>query len=219
MKQNKKGKILIISGCAGSGKGTVIRLLMEKHNNFQYSVSLTTRAPRDGEKEGVNYYFVTRERFTEAIKNGELVEYTEYCGNFYGTPKKMLYEKIGEGYTIILEIETDGAAQIMRLIDKNDLISVFLSPPTFTSLEERLKGRMTETEASITKRLETAKKEAHSAFLYDYIVINHDSRAKDAAETIFELCSDYHHESKLDYIEEDTLCPSFDEYINNFFKN
>ena len=163
----KRGKVLIVSGSAGSGKSTVLAPFKSGEvEPFTFSVSATTRAPRPGEREGVDYLFVSKERFEEMIEKGELIEHTTFNGNYYGTPKAPLERQIENGKVVILEIEVDGAEQIMGLFDEKDLISVFLSPPDYKTLEQRLRGRGTNTEADILERLERAKEELKLSRLY-----------------------------------------------------
>ncbi|MDD6312069.1 MAG: guanylate kinase [Firmicutes bacterium] len=185
--KNNKGNILILSGCAGSGKGTILKRVFELSDRFRYSVSLTTRSPRPGEVEGVSYYFVTKEQFFDYAKNGKLVEYTEYCDNFYGTPYDRVVKMRDEGYIVVLEIETDGARQVMDKFD--DYISVFITPPSYSVLEHRLRNRGTETEDSIVKRLKRSKTELVHSKVYDHILINYDNRVDDVARAIIGICS------------------------------
>ena len=180
-----KHNILIFSGSAGSGKGTVLKIARSICPQLKLSISMTTRAPRPGEENGREYYFVTREEFLETLRNDGFLEYTEYCGNFYGTPKKQFFQMIENGYVPVLEIETDGAAQVMAKL--SGFQSVFLSPPNYTTLEARLRGRGTETEESILKRLTAAKEEIFQSNLYNNIIINHDNRAEEAARAIVDL--------------------------------
>ena len=152
----KKGLMLILSGPAGSGKGTV-NVMLQATGDFINSVSATTRAPRPGEIDGVNYHFISREDFLVRMENGGMLEHTEYCGNFYGTPKKEAEEVLESGKNLILEIEIDGAQQIKAKYP--DAVSVLLLPPSFAEQEARLRGRGTETEDKILARLERTKEE------------------------------------------------------------
>ncbi|MCR4672879.1 MAG: guanylate kinase [Lachnospiraceae bacterium] len=168
-----KGIMTIISGFSGSGKGTVINRLLEKYpGRFWLSVSATTRGIREGEKEGVNYFFVSKEEFERMIEEGELLEYTNYVGNYYGTPKSSVEKKLQEGYDVILEIEQEGAMNVKRALPESLLI--FLTPPTIEELENRLRNRGTESEEVIQERLEKAALEAENIGLYDFILINDD---------------------------------------------
>lgn len=168
---NDKGLLLIISGFSGTGKGTVInRLLSDQDESYALSVSATTRNPRDGEREGIEYYFKTSEEFELMITHDELIEYACYVNNYYGTPKKYVEERLKEGKNVILEIEIQGALDVKNKYP--DSILIFLLPPSVSELERRLKGRGSESDALIKERLSQAVVEAESAYKYDYIVIN-----------------------------------------------
>ncbi|MBR4288317.1 MAG: guanylate kinase [Clostridia bacterium] len=180
-----KHNILIFSGSAGSGKGTVLKLARAMCPKLKLSVSMTTRAPRPGEQNGREYYFVTKEAFLQTLKEDGFLEHAEYCGNYYGTPKKQFFQMIDDGFVPVLEIETDGAEQVMKKLDH--FLSVYLTPPDYTTLEARLRGRGTETEDSIQKRLKTAKDELFRSDLYQNIIINDDGCAEDAAKAMVEL--------------------------------
>ena len=181
-----KGLLLIISGPAGSGKGTVNAHLL-KTGDFVYSISATTRLPRPGEVDGVNYHFITREDFTSRIDSDDMLEYTEYCGNFYGTPKKEAEAVLDSGKNLILEIEVDGATQIKAKYP--EAVLIMLLPPSFKVQEQRLRGRGTETEEKICERLSRTKDELHFADRYDYVVYNFDGKDKEAAEKILSIVS------------------------------
>lgn len=180
-----KGLLLVISGPAGSGKGTVIKCLMEKSDAFAYSVSATTRAPRPGEIDGVNYHYITREDFEGRILNGGMLEHTEYCGNYYGTPKKEAEEVLCSGRNLILEIEVVGAENVKKLYP--EAVLIMLLPPSFAVQEARLRGRGTETEEKILARLEQTKNELPMLDIYDYIVYNNDGGAQDTADDIISI--------------------------------
>lgn len=180
----KKGLILIISGPAGSGKGTVCSHLL-KNDDFVLSVSATTRAPRPGEKNGVNYHFITKEDFLSRIENDAMLEYTEYCGNFYGTPKKEAEEILQTGKNLILEIEVEGANRVKKQYP--EAILIFLLPPSFAIQEQRLRGRGTETEDKIRARLKRAEEELVLALDYDYIVYNYDNKDIETAQKILSI--------------------------------
>ena len=169
----EKGLLIVISGPSGVGKGTVRdKFVNDPQLNLAFSVSMTSRQPRAGEQDGVDYFFVTRERFEEALKNDELLEWTEFVGNYYGTPLAPLNEKLAEGKTVFLEIEIEGALQVMKQFP--DILSIFIVPPSFEELERRLRSRGTEDEATIEKRLEKAKEEISCRGRYKYNVINDD---------------------------------------------
>lgn len=167
-----RGTLVVISGPSGAGKSTVISRLMAMGERMEFSVSATTRQPRPGEKEGRDYYFVSREAFAEMVRRGELLEHAEFVGNCYGTPKAPVMEQLRQGITVILDIEVQGARQVKDLMP--EAVSVFLSPPDLGSLEKRLRGRGTESEEKIRDRLETARQEMELAGTYDYVVINDD---------------------------------------------
>lgn len=179
---NDKGLLIVISGPAGSGKGTVIKHIMGKSSSFAYSVSATTRNPRPGEIHGTSYYFITHEEFMEKINNGTMLEYAEYCGNYYGTPKDKVTEQLESGKNVILEIEVEGAMQVKSKCP--EAVLVMLLPPDFKTLEARLRGRATETEEVILRRLNKAKDEISRCKKYDYVVLNHNKGAEKAAEEI-----------------------------------
>ena len=180
----KKGLMLVVSGPAGSGKGTVNAMLLERED-FAFSVSATTRAPRPGEVDGVNYHYITREEFLARIDSGDMLEYTEYCGNFYGTPLREAEEVMQSGKNLILEIEVEGARNVKAKYP--DAVLVLLLPPSYSEQEARLRGRGTETEEKILLRLARAKEEVALADCYDYVVYNFDGKARDAADQILSI--------------------------------
>ena len=186
-----KGLIFVISGPAGSGKGTVVAALREMMPDIGFSVSATTRSPRPGEVDGVNYHYITRERFTEMLEGGEILEHTEYCGNFYGTPKSEAERVIGEGRDIILEIEVEGALQVKRLMPE-DTVTVMLIAPDKAELERRLRGRGTETDEVIKTRLSRAVTEVSLAEKYDYVVINETGKSEECAEKLYSIIKAEH---------------------------
>ena len=179
-----KGLMLVVSGPAGSGKGTVNAMLLARED-FAFSVSATTRAPRPGEIDGVNYHYITREEFLARIDSGDMLEHTEYCGNFYGTPLKEAEEVLRSGKNLILEIEVEGAMNVKEKYP--DAVLVLLLPPSYAEQEARLRGRGTETEEKILLRLARAKEEVALADKYDYIVYNYDGKAADAADQILAI--------------------------------
>ncbi len=165
-----KGILIVVSAPAGCGKDTILEQALRKNSNLYYSVSATSRAMRPGETDGVSYWFKTREQFEDMIKNRELLEYTEYCGNYYGTPKKAVTDMLEAGKDVILKIEIEGAANVKKMFPGCTM--VFILPPSFAELDRRLHKRGTETEDVIKKRLETARKELEFAENYDYLVTN-----------------------------------------------
>jgi guanylate kinase len=180
MSMNNKGILLVVSGPSGSGKGTVLKELFKISDNIFFSVSATTRIPRADEVDGVNYYFKTKEQFLSLIENNEMLEFAEYCKNYYGTPKNNIDQKLNEGYNVILEIEVQGAMQIKN--SSVDAAFIFMMPPSLAELERRLRKRHTENETVIQERLLTAKNEIRQAKKYDYIVVNDD--CKKAAQDV-----------------------------------
>ena len=180
-----KGSLVVISGPSGSGKGTVVKKLREIMPDVALSVSATTRAPREGEADGREYYFITRDDFEDMVAQGEILEFTSYCGNYYGTPKKEAERITGEGRDLILEIEVDGASQIKRLMP--DAVTIMLIPPSLTELESRLRGRGTETEQVIANRLARARDEIGLAENYDYVVVNENDGIEKCAENIRDI--------------------------------
>ncbi|MCM1339979.1 MAG: guanylate kinase [Muribaculaceae bacterium] len=165
-----EGKLFVISGSSGVGKGTVIKEFLKKHPDFKLSVSCTTRNPREGEVDGVNYFFLTRDEFKACIERNEFLEWAEFSGNMYGTQKAYVEKKLSEGKNLILEIDTQGALKVKSLMPEAQLI--FILPPSIEELEARLRGRHTETEEAIQKRLETVKSEMKNAEHFDYKIVN-----------------------------------------------
>ena len=188
----KTGKLFVVTGPSGVGKGTILTKFFEQNKSgVFYSVSMTTRKPRPVEVNGVNYLFVSEEEFKTAIKNDEFLEWAEYSGNFYGTNKKIVLDKLNNGINVILEIETNGAKKIMDKFP--DCITIFFTPPTPEELENRLRGRKTEDEESIKKRLSAFKEELKMIDKYRYNIVN------DEVETAYQkLQSVYDYEIGLD---------------------
>lgn len=169
----KKGLLIVFSGVSGVGKGTILSKLMPmKELNLVYSVSMTTRKPREGEIEGVNYFFVSKKRFVQAIKNDELLEHARFVGNDYGTPKEYVEKMMAEGKNVVLEIEINGAKQIMEKCP--DALSIYIVPPSIEELERRLRERSSEDEQTIMKRIAKAKKELEDMDFYEHVVCNDD---------------------------------------------
>lgn len=169
----KKGLLIVISGPSGVGKGTVIKeFLKDPDLNLSYSVSMTTRAKRPGEVDGVNYYFVTREQFEQAVKEGKLLEWTEFVNNYYGTPLEGVEKLRNEGKNVLLEIEVNGCRQVKEKCP--DALTIFIVPPSMKELEARIRGRRTEPEEIVQQRLAKAAKELEQSGNYRYIVCNDD---------------------------------------------
>ncbi len=182
---SKKGKLFVVSGPAGSGKGTVLAALFGLSDKFRYSVSATTRSPRRNEKDGVNYFFVSREEFNRMVQQGDMLEHAEFVGNLYGTPKKFVDEQLDRGMNVILEIEVCGAMQIKEKIP--EAVLIFITPPSYEELKKRLHDRGTETEEVMQERLKTALKEIKFAEKYDYIIINRTGESEKAARDILAI--------------------------------
>lgn len=173
MKLDKKGLLIVISGPSGVGKGTVRKALFEREGqDLVYSISMTTRTPRNGEQDGIDYYFVSHDEFEHQIERGNLLEYAKFVGNYYGTPYDKVEEQLNQGHEVVLEIDVQGAMQVKA--KKPEAVFIFIAPPSFKSLEERLRQRGTETEEVIKERLVKAEREINQAAAYDYIVVNDD---------------------------------------------
>ncbi len=167
-----RGSLIVLSGFAGVGKGTVLKSLFETHDGYAYSVSATTRPPRPGEVDGTHYFFVTRERFEEMIRQDELLEYASYVDNYYGTPRSYVDNRLDEGFDVILEIETQGALNVKKKVP--DAVLIYMLPPSAQVLKERLSGRGTETPEVVKKRMRRAMEESACLDQYDYIIVNED---------------------------------------------
>lgn len=181
-------KLVVVSGFSGAGKGTVMNELISKKPNYALSVSATTRNPRPGEVDGVSYFFKTKEEFENMIDADELVEYANYVGNYYGTPKSFVEEKLREGYDVLLEIEIQGALKIKEKF--KDAILIFITTKDAATLRDRLVGRGTESEDVIEKRLARATEEAKGVEAYDYIVVN--DILEDCVETVDRIIKNEH---------------------------
>lgn len=171
IKSKKTGQIIVISAPSGAGKGTIISKLIENDSKNRWlSISATSREPRKGEKEGVNYYYLTEKEFKKRIKENFFLEYTNYAGNYYGTPREYIKEKVNNGIDVILEIEIEGATNIKKLIP--EALFIFIMPPSLKELVKRLKNRGTESDEKIIKRFHTAYKEVNEVTKYNYVVVN-----------------------------------------------
>ena len=180
-----KGKLIVISGASGVGKGTVLGLMMEKRKDLRFSVSATTRDPRPNEVDGVHYYFITKEKFEEMITAGEFLEYDAHAKNYYGTPRTQAEEKLQHGH-VLLDIEPNGAAQVRK--SAPDATLIFIMPPSVEELEHRLRGRGDTPEDQIVIRMERAHWEMEQRFWYDHVVVNDD--AQRCADEILSIISD-----------------------------
>lgn len=168
----QKGALIVISGFSGAGKGTLVKKMLSEYERFALSISMTTRAPREGEVNGREYFFVSREEFDETVANGGLLEHATYVGNSYGTPKAYVEEQIAKGRDVILEIEVQGALQVKDIFP--EAILLFVTPPSIAELKKRLTGRGTEAEDVVNKRLSRAAEEVVLMDRYDYILVNDD---------------------------------------------
>ena len=181
MSSIKRGRLVVVSGPSGVGKGTVLKHVLAS-DDYVYSVSATTRSKREGEVDGVNYFFITRDKFEEMIADNQLIEYAEYNGNYYGTPKFFVENMLRQGKNVILEIEVKGAVQVKKIMP--DATFVFIAPENKGVLEQRLTSRGTETADVIAGRLSIAENEIRSCLMYDYIVINRDGLSEECAKDI-----------------------------------
>lgn len=169
---NRQGILVVVSGFSGAGKGTLMKELLRRYDNYALSVSATTRSPRAGEEDGKDYFFVSRERFQEMRQNKELIEYAQYVNHYYGTPRAYVEEKMAQGKDVILEIEIQGALKVKKRFP--DALLLFVTPPSAAELKRRLVGRGTETIEVINARLRRAAEEAAGMEAYDYLLINDD---------------------------------------------
>lgn len=193
MKLNSQGLLVVISGPSGVGKGTVRKALFRRSgHDLVYSISMTTRKPRNEEKDGVEYYFVSKEKFQEEIASGNLLEYAEFCDNYYGTPLDKVQEQLDKGQEVVLEIEVQGAMQVKEKMP--EAVYIFIAPPSMKALEERLQNRGTESKEVIEKRLIKAQSEIKVASEYGYIVINDD--VENAADKIMAIIRAEHARTK-----------------------
>ncbi len=167
---NKKGQLIVVSGPSGVGKGTVLKEYLNSRDGIAYSVSATTRQPRPGEENGIHYYFLSREEFERTAAEGGMLEYASYNGNYYGTPKAPVEQQRNQGNDVVLEIEVQGALQVKKSCP--DALLIFVAPPSFEELKNRLTGRQTEDAKTVENRLNIARQELKCAGEYDYIIVN-----------------------------------------------
>lgn len=176
------GKLIVLTGPSGVGKGTLMRSLLQRHPELYYSVSATTRAPRPGEVNGKNYYFISRSKFEQLAAEGEFLESAEFAGNYYGTPREAVLNQVQSGKLVVLEIELEGARQIRASFPQ--ALSIFILPPSFEELERRIRGRGQDSEEAIARRLQRAKEEIQAADEFDIQIVNDDfETALSAIET------------------------------------
>lgn len=181
----KKGLLVVLSGPSGSGKDTVIKILKSRHTKLHYTVTVTTRQPREGEIDWENYHFVSHEEFKDMMAHDEFFEWVEYNGNLYGTPKEQIKRALSEGKIVVLKIEVQGAKKIKELIP--DAVFIFITTPTREELIERLKGRETDLQEEQKRRLEIAEQEIQQVYNYDYLIINHNDQALVCAEKVWAI--------------------------------
>ncbi len=212
---NDKGILIILSGFAGSGKGTIISELLKKYDNYVLSVSATTRPAREGEVDGKHYFFKTEDEFKEMIANGELLEYANYVGNYYGTPRQFVKEQLAAGRDVILEIETEGALNIKR--EYPDAVLIFVMPPSVEEIHNRLKMRGTETDEVIRKRMIKAGVEITVVDRYDYLMINDVLSESVELFNSIVMCQHMAVSRNRDYI--NAKKQEFEEYLNNTKEN
>ncbi len=202
---SKRGMLIILSGPSGCGKGTVLKSLLASRDDTVLSVSVTTRTPRPGEVDGTHYFFRTKEQFEQMIQRDELLEYAAYSGQYYGTPLPPIEEWLNAGKNVLLEIEVQGAQKVMDRCP--DHVSIFIAAPSLKVLEQRLRGRGTESEEVIQRRLAAAKEEMAAAQRYQYYVVNDEVEAAvERIETIFAAEALKYHRMKTTEMEEDVLC-------------
>ena len=183
-----KGILMVISGFSGAGKGTLVKKLLSEYDNYALSISMTTRGPREGEQDGREYFFRTKEQFEENIAKNGFIEYAQYCGNYYGTPKAYVEEQMQAGKDVILEIEIQGARKIKKKFP--EAVLVFVTAPSMEELKERLVGRGTETAAVIHQRLARAAQEAEGVDEYDYLLVN--DQLEDAVDRLHNIIQSEH---------------------------
>ncbi len=198
-----KGRLIVFSAPSGCGKGTILEEA-RKTENFFLSISATTRSPREGELHGVNYYYITREEFESRISSGDMLEYAEYCGNYYGTPLKEINEKLENGTDVILEIEVQGAMKVKELCP--DALLIFVMPPSIGELRRRLNKRGTESEEVIDKRVNEAVEEIAYASKYDYVIVN---------DVLEDAVNDFRTVIKAEKLKAEYACEFIDEVIKN----
>ena len=209
IKQKKQGQLIVVSGPSGAGKDTIISKVAEQNNKVWISISATSRSPRKGEEEGINYFFLSKEEFEDKIKKDYFLEYAEYAGNYYGTPKEKIVEKLKKGIDVILVIEIQGAMKIKELVP--EALFIFIMPPSEKTLLKRLSNRKTENKEKIVERFNIAYKEINEVTKYNYVVVNDDlEEAISKVEAIIKA-----EKCRVDRIEE-MLVANKEEIIHEF---
>ncbi len=204
------GLLVVLSGFAGTGKGTLVKKLISDHpDKYALSVSATTRAPRPGEREGIEYFFKTSEEFGEMIAKGELLEYARYLDNYYGTPRSYVEDRMAEGKNVLLEIEVQGGLKVKE--EFPDTLLLFVIPPSAKALVERLRGRGSETDAEIYARLNRAIEEAEECRTYDYLIVNDD--LEDCAETIHQIIQTDRSRMKYSFDDLQAIKEDLEKYV------
>lgn len=200
MMTNGQGILVVVSGFSGAGKGTLMKALLEKYHNYALSISATTRSPREGEQDGREYFFVTRDKFESMIEEKELIEYAQYVNNYYGTPRQYVFQQMADGKDVILEIEIQGALKIKERFP--EALLLFVMPPSADELRHRLTSRGTETADAIAARLHRAAEEAVGINSYDYILVN--DQIDTCVEEMHQLIQAQHNKvsNNLDFIEQ-----------------
>lgn len=191
---SEKGILVVVSGFSGAGKGTVMKELLKKYDNYALSVSATTRKPRKGEQEGVDYFYKSESEFEEMIQNDAFIEYAKYVQNYYGTPKEYVEKQLSSGKDVVLEIELQGALQVKR--QRPETLLLFVTPPSADELERRLIGRGTETSEEIQNRMKRAVEESGYMDAYDYIVLNEKDQVDACVDTIHQIIMSQHRGAK-----------------------
>ncbi len=189
------GNLIVIVGPSGVGKGTVLKKVFQDLDNLVFSVSATTRPKRAGEIEGINYFFKSKQEFKQMIEKGELIEWAEFVGNFYGTPKKYIEDQVKANKDIILEIEVEGAKQIKQILP--NALFIFLAPPSIEVLYKRLKERSTESEEKILARVEKSKQELQEINQFENLVINEEGKIEETAQSIIQIIQAHRSQNKL----------------------
>mgnify|MGYP003571245308 CR=1 FL=1 len=209
IKQKRQGQLIVVSGPSGSGKDTIVGKVLENDKNVWLSVSATSRKPRKGEEEGVNYFFLEKEDFEKKIEENYFLEYAEYAGNYYGTPKEKIVEKLDKGFDVVLVIEIQGAKKIKELVP--EALFIFIMPPSEKELLKRLSNRKTEDQEKILERFNIAYKEMNEVTKYNYVVVN--DKLEEAVEKVEAIIKA--EKCRVDRIEE-VLVSNKEEIIHEF---